>query len=418
MNIGRLLARAFFAFLVLLPCSTAMSVPATDQIDQKEVCLTCHDGVAEEIAQPVDHPPAASGECTSCHNPHVSRFDRLLRDRPGPMCGTCHPAVIEEVALARPHEPAAEGRCADCHLPHGGVNRALLREPGGDLCATCHTAKQEWDDRPVQHPPYASGRCSTCHANHGSDNRARTVKPLGELCTSCHQRSRAFRDAHSGYPVETADCQQCHDPHSSNRAGLFRDALHAPFEQGKCSACHALPGAAEPFRTRLPLEQLCGACHEDQASAVRDLPFHHTSAGGGACTDCHAPHTANGAGLLREPIRDLCLSCHDPGGSSSGKPGRFRTHDDVDCTTCHTPHGGERPILFAYDEVALCAQCHDPEHSVAHPMGEETRDPRNGVPMSCLSCHAVHDAPFDNFLVRSGDRDLCLSCHRDLAGEQ
>ena len=47
--------------------------------------------------------------------------------------------------------------------------------------------------------------------------------------------------------------------------------------------------------------------------------------------------------------------------------------------------------------------------------GEEARDPRSGVPMDCLSCHGVHDAPYEKYMHLAGDRELCLSCHTDLA---
>jgi predicted CXXCH cytochrome family protein len=217
--------------------------------------------------------------------------------------------------------------------------------------------------------------------------------------------------------VETAPCQQCHDPHASSRAGLFRETLHPPFEEGDCTTCHALPGSATPFRTKVPLDRLCGECHEDQVTESRQAAFPHVSAGGGNCAACHNPHTADGAGLLKASVESLCLECHDPAGSAAGDEGRFPSHGDgLECTTCHSPHGGEQPLLLAEDPVSLCSGCHSHQHSSAHPQGEGTRDPRSGQPMDCLSCHGIHDAPYPKYMHLSGDRDLCVSCHQAKAG--
>ena len=38
--------------------------------------------------------------------------------------------------------------------------------------------------------------------------------------------------------------------------------------------------------------------------------------------------------------------------------------------------------------------------------------------MTCRSCHGVHDAPYPKYLVRSGERDLCLSCHKEIGGQR
>lgn len=50
-------------------------------------------------------------------------------------------------------------------------------------------------------------------------------------------------------------------------------------------------------------------------------------------------------------------------------------------------------------------------------MGVDTRDPRNGQPMDCLSCHGMHDAAYDKYMHFGGERELCISCHSLLEGE-
>lgn len=389
------------------------NLPPGQEVDELEACLQCHD-LGGELGAPVPHEPAAAGDCSACHNPHVSRFEALLRERPGPLCAECHGDVLEELGRAVVHPPAAEGQCASCHEPHGGAHDGLLTAEGADLCVRCHEDVASWRERPVRHVPFALGDCAVCHEPHAGEAPGLLTETGGATCTECHAMDPSLRAAHEGYPVERAACQQCHDPHASTRPGLFRETLHTPFEGGDCTTCHPGPGAPDPFATVAPQDELCGQCHEDQVTASREAAFPHVSAGGGSCVACHNPHTGDGAGLLKAEETDLCLSCHDPGGAKSGGTGRYLSHGDgLSCTACHDPHGGERPVLLADDSIALCGECHTHQHGITHPLGEETRDPRNGDPMTCRSCHGVHDAPYEYYLHRSSDHELCVSCHKD-----
>ena len=78
------------AGLTLLLLASMPGAAVSNDVDELETCLQCHDRLAEEIKAAVPHPPAAGGECSSCHNPHVARFEKLLQDRPGPLCIACH----------------------------------------------------------------------------------------------------------------------------------------------------------------------------------------------------------------------------------------------------------------------------------------------------------------------------------------
>jgi len=393
---------------------TGAAPPPSHAVDQKSKCAECHD--LEELTGKVKHAPVEAGECTACHNPHVARYQKLLRDRPGPLCARCHEDVKAELDRAYVHRPVAEGRCAECHRPHGSDYPGLLAASGPQLCATCHDDVAAWKERKVQHVPFAQGRCSTCHEPHSSSTPGLLKKTGAALCASCHPMSSGLRAQHRGYPVEKASCHQCHDPHASARKALFRESVHAPFESGDCATCHRGPGAAEPFATVKPTEALCAQCHEDAVSSARDAAFPHVAAGGGGCVSCHNPHTGEGRALLQERMPALCTRCHDPGGASSGEKGRFISHAGFDCATCHRPHGGQRPLLLADDSVTLCGSCHSHEHGVSHPVGEKTRDPRTGVPMTCRSCHGIHRADGEMYLFEAEQRKLCLGCHKDLRG--
>jgi predicted CXXCH cytochrome family protein len=387
-------------------------LPPDRQVDQLRVCLECHD-LARELSSPVRHPPAAEGDCAACHNPHVARFDKLLKDQPAPLCVTCHSDLERELERPYAHRPVAEGRCADCHQPHGSTHRALLREPGAALCASCHETVGVWRQRRVQHAPFAQGQCARCHQPHAAEAAGLLVRSGAALCVTCHAANDAFRAAHRGYPVERASCATCHDPHASARRGMLRETVHPPFADGTCDTCHVGGRAADPFRLVATEGELCGSCHEAAVEASRQAVFPHLAGGGGRCSACHNPHAGEGAAMLRQTGDATCLGCHDPGGASSGQLGRYATHaGDLGCVTCHAPHGGERPQLFARDPIAVCGDCHSHQHGVAHPIGETTLDPRNGQPMDCGSCHGVHEAPYAKYLHASDERDLCIGCHK------
>lgn len=406
---------AIVALLLGTAASSSAQSPLGQEIDQKEVCLGCHDLEAQMEAR-FKHAPVESGECSACHSPHAARHGALLREQPGPLCAECHGELQHQEDRPVVHPPVAEGRCADCHQPHGSPHQGLLVETSGDLCVSCHGEVADWENQRVQHPPFAQGRCSTCHDPHSSASPGLLTARGAAVCTNCHQTDASFTSAHRGYPVERASCQQCHDPHASAQSGLFRDSVHAPFASGDCRTCHSGPAAADPFSIVKPMGELCGDCHEEAVTASREAPFPHVSVGGGECVACHNPHAGVGKSLLSAETEVVCTECHNPGGAKSGKSGRYLSHSGFECTTCHQPHGGERPQLLVEDSVELCGSCHSHEHGVRHPLGEETRDPRTGNPMTCGSCHGIHRADGEMYIYEADLRLLCVGCHKDLAG--
>ena len=110
-------------------------------------------------------------QCTSCHNPHGTANDKLLKEATvNEVCYTCHaekrgPYLFE-------HAPARDN-CLSCHEP--------LR---GESCGVCHeqaTSHELATPLPSDHVPGMN--CRQCHGN---------GQPLphvdnGQLCTSCHR---------------------------------------------------------------------------------------------------------------------------------------------------------------------------------------------------------------------------------------
>lgn len=161
---------------------------------------------------------------------------------------------------------------------------------------------------------------------------------------------------------------------------------------------------------------------------------------------------------------EICFSCHDGSVADS----RARVYNDrhhpinkpppvgmkipkvfpldengfMQCATCHTAHGvpsemGMDKTIFirtTNDDSGMCRQCHrdkdgglekgnHPIDSTKIEFSSELRK-QGAVEGSrknqviCESCHRVHGAPNDKFLIERahGGGQLCLDCHRDKEG--
>lgn len=87
-----------------------------------ELCFTCHDDFRTEL--PVLHGPVASGACTQCHHPHLSKNPKLLIRSGQKLCTYCHDP--EYVLANDAHEDIGETNCIECHNAHGGESEYYL----------------------------------------------------------------------------------------------------------------------------------------------------------------------------------------------------------------------------------------------------------------------------------------------------
>ncbi len=149
---------------------------------EPQLCLECH---REKTVQMLftSHHPVREGkmQCSSCHQVHGSP-ERQLRteERVSDLCLKCHTA--KQGPFVFEHPPVAEN-CLTCHEPHGTVANNLLRQNEPFLCLQCHEAH------------FHTGRSGISTAvtlpSGGSTN------PLGEKgwrtafgtkCTECHSQ--------------------------------------------------------------------------------------------------------------------------------------------------------------------------------------------------------------------------------------
>jgi predicted CXXCH cytochrome family protein len=168
---------------------------------EPELCFDCHREKRSQINYSSHHPIREGRmQCSSCHTVHGGE-ERLLASEEGTngLCTTCHTA--KQGPFVFEHAPVEEG-CQTCHEPHGTVANNLLKQNEPFLCLQCHEAHfhigRAGVSTPVQLPsggstnPFgASGwrqafttKCTQCHSQvHGSDLPSQSITSGGKALT-------------------------------------------------------------------------------------------------------------------------------------------------------------------------------------------------------------------------------------------
>ena len=115
---------------------------------EKGVPATCYDCHSEKQAE-VDNsafPHPVASECVTCHSPHGSDQPRMVKTDVYTLCTGCHdeqrmnhPVGRHPLQFAKLSD-TEEISCVSCHNPHGSPNEFLLKVPGGrmGICEQCH----------------------------------------------------------------------------------------------------------------------------------------------------------------------------------------------------------------------------------------------------------------------------------------
>jgi DmsE family decaheme c-type cytochrome len=187
--------------------------------ESEAVCQECHTKGGQKHWVSSTH-DSRGVVCTTCHDPHPKGAPpkALLAKPQLDLCTGCH--LQKKAALMRSgHMPIREGKlqCTSCHNPHGTTNDKMLRQTSvQENCYTCHAEKRGpflWE-----HPPVREN-CTNCHDAHGTinDKLLKVKTPL--LCQQCHQTSSHPGPAYpavSRYAFNQA-CLHCHAAiHGSN----------------------------------------------------------------------------------------------------------------------------------------------------------------------------------------------------------
>jgi DmsE family decaheme c-type cytochrome len=182
-------------------------------------CLDCHS---------MHHSKAMRADFDSEHSRTVAFNDpvaatNLLTERTeAETCATCHQDVMKakfqrSTHLFRNEDGQQRMLCSSCHEPHGSIGDKLMRTSTvNETCYSCHAEKRGpflWEHAPVRE------NCMTCHSPHGSNNTALLQKRTANLCQQCHIQGK--HQTVAGKPNSTwmmnRSCTNCHSAiHGSN----------------------------------------------------------------------------------------------------------------------------------------------------------------------------------------------------------
>jgi DmsE family decaheme c-type cytochrome len=191
--------------------------------DVDATCLTCHSGAHPDFERS-PHAKANVG-CTSCHDIHGAKEEKLLKAAQPTLCYQCH--TDEKPQFDMPfHHKVNEGlvKCSDCHDVHGTFEKSNLRSRNDSnlICTKCHTEKR--GPFVYEHTPVKGEGCMGCHTPHGSQNaRMLNMPNINVLCNQCHSPVAAgtVHGINAG-SSELTPCTDCHTLiHGSNMNAAF-----------------------------------------------------------------------------------------------------------------------------------------------------------------------------------------------------
>ena len=195
--------------------------PARTPEDNNAICLQCHEKGERILWRGSTH-ETREVACTNCHTVmrNVTPKFQLAKLTEMDTCFQCHKNKRAEIWRTS-HMPIREGKltCSTCHNPHGSYGEMLLREATvNDNCYKCHAEKRGpflWEHAPVRE------NCTNCHDPHGSINDFLLKISRPRLCQQCH----ANLTGHPGNPRNPTsvyafnrECQNCHSQHHGSNS--------------------------------------------------------------------------------------------------------------------------------------------------------------------------------------------------------
>jgi predicted CXXCH cytochrome family protein len=381
-----------------------------------DLCYKCHTKLKESLSRGYVHFPFSQGKCIACHSSHASNIKGLVREDINSLCLSCHDAIKRALDKKFVHYALKKGMCTDCHYAHSGENKHLLVKTQKDLCWSCHETLKEQLKKSYVHLPFKEGECSLCHDPHASSEENQLIAVPNKVCKNCHISRCKAGGVSITFATEKLDCTTCHGGHSSNVSGLLGPYGHTAFLDKKCEQCHEQIVTNRKITTRLIGKDLCFSCHKKDPAKFREPDVHVSDVKGG-CTMCHNYHASKKKSLTVKESQ-LCFTCHEITEKKTLlmekalRTIRCVPVKDRKCFECHIPPHSNNPLYFRADSIQTCARCHTVQHKVTHPLGKDAIDPRNGQPITCITCHSMHSSKAEFMLLFDRKRQLCIQCHK------
>jgi len=123
---------------------------------EEVLCFSCHEFGHEMKELPIQHKPFLEGKCGVCHDPHATSNRWILAKSSEKLCFECHsPGEGNFKNHTHPYNVKPKRRttssvelsefgtleCISCHNPHASQSEHLLRCVQDNTCQGCHTEK-------------------------------------------------------------------------------------------------------------------------------------------------------------------------------------------------------------------------------------------------------------------------------------
>ena len=114
----------------------------------------------------------------------------------------------------------------------------------------------------------------------------------------------------------------------------------------------------------------------------------------------------------------VCVDCHQ-GDVSLAWTGSMHERNDTGCVDCHKVHSATDAVGMRSGQNDVCFSCHrraraDGMKPSSHPI--RTDDPVRVAAMVCTDCHSPHAAVSGGQLRRNTLNELCVGCHAEFRG--
>jgi predicted CXXCH cytochrome family protein len=380
------------------------------------LCYQCHIKMKDKLSDPVVHAPFKEGKCNACHNSHAGDMKGLIKENINKLCLGCHEKIKTALKNKYVHYVIKRGLCTDCHYAHSGSIKSLLVKEQKDLCWICHESLQEQFKKTAVHKPFKNGECASCHEPHASATQNQLIDSPEKICVKCHSVKCTIKGVSIKQATEKMKCTSCHSGHASDSKALLGPYGHKAFLDENCEQCHIPFAEGAKISVKMQITALCISCHKKDNPVIKSNDKHMIKEKGD-CLMCHNQHASQQKNLTAKET-EVCVSCHESTEKKTLlmekalKNIRCTPVKDRKCFQCHIPPHSENKLYLKSDEIISCARCHEGQHKVTHPLGKDTKDPRDGKPLTCITCHSMHSSKAEFMLYFDRKRQLCIQCHR------
>ena len=153
----------FFFDGVPEPDSTEVTVPGSEAVPADSANLAMDDS-APGSPMVFVHYPYGERECAACHDQRS--LGTMVEPQPG-LCYSCHEDLGTRYQYL--HGPVAGGYCTSCHDPHRSGKEKLLKFTGDQLCFHCHKPESVYKNE--MHMDLEGMVCVDCHNPHGGEDK-------------------------------------------------------------------------------------------------------------------------------------------------------------------------------------------------------------------------------------------------------